>query len=72
MFGEENNRFSGSSGKTVTIQLSSRENLADLLGKSVAFFLLHFHEGCEMRKHFFRVFIIVNDEHAYKTHATHQ
>ncbi|VDO49841.1 unnamed protein product [Schistosoma margrebowiei] len=31
VFGEENNRFSGSSGKTVTIQLSSRENLADLL-----------------------------------------
>ncbi|CAI2725735.1 unnamed protein product [Schistosoma spindalis] len=31
VFGEENNRFSGSSGKTITIQLSSRENLADLL-----------------------------------------
>uniref|UniRef100_A0A3Q0KCT6 Inositol polyphosphate 1-phosphatase n=1 Tax=Schistosoma mansoni TaxID=6183 RepID=A0A3Q0KCT6_SCHMA len=31
VFGEENNRFSGSSGKTVTIQLSSKENLSDLL-----------------------------------------
>ncbi|KAH8849334.1 Inositol polyphosphate 1-phosphatase isoform 1 [Schistosoma japonicum] len=31
VFGEENNRFSCNSGKTITIQLSSKENLAELL-----------------------------------------
>ncbi|CAH8457800.1 unnamed protein product [Heterobilharzia americana] len=41
VFGEENNRFSGNSGKTVTIQLSSKENLVnvfvDIFGNNVNF-----------------------------------